>query len=141
HPAIDLVVRAHPAEVNVPADLRSRTPVAAEIRSRYSQLPGNVVLVEGDSAVSSYALASMARVATVYSSRIGLEIAIGGKRPWIAGDVTYRGKGFTRDLGSKSELTSLLDALPDDEMLSLEEQALAERFAYLWLFRYVTRLP
>jgi hypothetical protein len=141
HPEIDLVVRAHPAEVKVPPDLRSRTPVAAEIRRRYGPLPGNIKLVEGDSPVSSYTLADMAQVVMVYASRIGLEVALRGKRPWLAGDMTYRGKGFTRDLASNEEMVRLLGARTFDETLSADEIELAERFAYLWFFRYVVRLP
>lgn len=141
HPEIDLVVRAHPAETNVPADLQSRTPVAAEIRRRYAPLPPNVALVEGTNRISSYTLAAMAQVATVYSSRLGLEIALTGKKPWLAGSVTYRGRGFTRDLESPGAMTRLLDARVLEETLTSAEVSLAERFAYLWFFRYVTRVP
>ncbi len=143
HPEIDVVVRAHPAEINVAPDLQSRTPIVAEIRRRYGRLPGNLRLVDGAGPVDSYALADMARVVMVYASRIGLEVALGGKRPWLAGDTTYRGKGFTRDLTSRQHMADLLDAgvARDDDVLSPEKIELAERFAYLWFFRYVTRLP
>jgi hypothetical protein len=83
----------------------------------------------------------MAQVVMVYASRIGLETALRGKRPWLAGDMTYRGKGFTRDLVSKQQMVALLDAGTLDNPLSADEIELAERFAYLWFFRYVTRLP
>lgn len=141
HPEIALVVRAHPAEANVPPDLQSRTPVADEIRRRYPSLPPNVALVDGHSAIDSYELAAMADVAMVYSSRFGLELAVNGRRPWLIGDVTYRGKGFTRDIASKTELLAALDAGDCSDALSDAECAFAERFAYLWFFRYVTRAP
>jgi hypothetical protein len=140
HPEIDLVVRAHPAEVKVPPDLQSRTPVVSEIRKRYERLPGNVKLVDGHSTISSYTLADLADVPMFYASRIGLEIALRGKRPWLAGDVTYRRKGFTRDLTSKTEMLELLESRDIGESLSDDQVALAERFAYLWFFRFVTRL-
>ena len=141
HSGIDLVVRAHPSETRASPDLRSRTPVGSEILKRYGPLPGNIKLVGGQSPISSYALADMARVVILYASRIGLEVALRGKRPWLAGDVTYRGKGFTRDLASKEEMVALLDAGTFGDTLSADEIELAERFAYLWFFRYVTRLP
>jgi hypothetical protein len=141
HPQVDLVVRAHPAEVNVSPDLRSRTPVAAEIRRRYPMLPDNVRLVEGGDPSNSYALARAATIVAVYSSRIGLEVALAGKRPWLAGDINYRGKGFTRDVESPRHLIELLDRGSGVEALSSGEIEMAERFAYLWWFRYVTRLP
>ena len=141
HPEIDLVIRAHPSETNVPPDLRSRTPVGPEIMKRYGPLPKHVTLVDGSSPLSSYTLAEMAQVVMVYASRIGLEVALRGQRPWLAGETTYRGKGFTRDLTSKREMVDLLEAGTCNDVLSAEEVELAERFAYLWFFRYVTRLP
>jgi hypothetical protein len=141
HPGVDVVIRAHPAETNVPADLRSQTPVCDEIRRRRAPLPPNLLLVPGDNPVSSYVLAAMADVPMVYASRLGLEIALSGKRPWVAGEVTYRGKGFTRDLTSREQMVARLDAGALPETLSADEVTLAERFAYLWFFRYVVRLP
>lgn len=140
-PEIDLVVRAHPAEMKVPVDLRSRTPVGTEIRKRYQPLPSNIKIVEGDNPISSYALAEMAQASMVYASRLGLEIALRGQRPWIAGEVTYRGKGFTLDLVSREHMFSLLDSNAYDQRLSEAEINLAQRFAYLWFFRYEVRLP
>lgn len=140
-PAIDVVIRAHPAETNVPEALRSRTPVPAVLRARCAPLPDNVKLVAGDDPVSSYVLAEMSDVAMVYSSRFGLELALRGKRPWVAGDVTYRGKGFTRDILSASDMQRLLNEDSFGETLSRSAVDLAARFAYLWFFRYVTPLP
>lgn len=140
HPEVDLVVRAHPAEVRVSPDLVSRTPVAETVRARCHDLPSNVKLVDGASQISSYVLAEMADVVMVYATRFGLEVAVNGKRPWVAGDVTYRGKGFTRDVASRADMLSALEEGGSDA-LSDHERDLAERFAYLWFFRYVTRLP
>jgi hypothetical protein len=141
HSDVDLVVRAHPAEVNVPSDLKSRTPVVAELRRRFPNLPNRIVLLEGDTAISSYALAEIAQVPMMYATRLGLEMAVRGRRPWLAGVTTYRGRGFTRDISSPDEMVAWLDARTFDERLAPDEIALAERFAYLWFFRYVVRLP
>lgn len=141
HPDMDFVIRAHPAETNVPSDLRARTPVAAEVRRQCAPLPDNLRLVEGSSAISSYTLARLASVVQVYSSRFGLEVALSGQRPWIAGDVNYRGKGFTRDLASAADMHARLTAREFGQRLSPDEIALAERFAHLWWFRHVQHLP
>ena len=127
--------------MNASADLRSRTPVGPEILKRAGRVPDNVRLVEGSSSVSSYTLAEMAQVVMTYASRIGLEVAVRGKRPWLAGDTTYRGRGFTRDLASKDEMIELLDAWAFDDTLAASDIERAERFAWLWFFRYVTRVP
>ena len=141
HPEVDVVVRAHPAEKKVPADLQSRTLVATEIKKRFEPLPSNVRLVEGDNPISSYTLGEMAQVAMVYTSTLGLEFALKRKRPWIAGDNTYRGKGFSLDLASKEHMYRLLDANAFDTQLSDAEVKLAQRFTYLWIFRHVFRNP
>lgn len=141
HPEIDLVVRAHPAEKTVPPELQSRTPVGAEIRKRCHPLPRNVKIVEGDNPISSYRLAGMAQVNIVYASRLGLELAVAGMRAWIAGVVTYRGKGFTLDLESREHMFDMLDLHMGENRLSGEDIERARRFAYLWFFRYEVRLP
>jgi hypothetical protein len=141
HPEIFLVVRAHPAEKKVPAELQSRTPVGAELRKRFQPLPANVRIVEGDNPVSSYTLARMARVNMVYASRFGLELAVRGMRPWIAGAVTYRGKGFTLDLESREHMIGMLDRQARQDHLSEAQTGLAQRFCHLWFFRYEVRLP
>ncbi len=140
-PEIDLVIRAHPAEINVPADLQSRTRVVDEIRHRYPNLPSRITLLEGNTAVSSYTLAELAQVPMMYATRLGLELAVRGRRPWMCGQTTYRGRGFTRDVASPQDMIGLLDARTFDEQLSGTEVELAERFAYLWFFRYVIRHP
>jgi hypothetical protein len=140
HPEIDFVVRAHPAEKKVPAELQSRTPVGAELRKRF-ELPPNLKIIEGDDPISSYTLARMAQVNMLYASRLGLELALAGIRPWIAGAVTYRNKGFTLDLESKAHMLALLDRTATPEKLLDHQVKLAERFAYLWFFRYEVRLP
>jgi hypothetical protein len=141
HPEIDLIVRAHPAEKRVPPALQSRTLVVAEIKKRYEPLPSNIKLIEGDNPISSYTLAEMAQVIMLYTSTLGLELALRGKRPWIAGDVTYRGKGFTLDLVSREHMYGLLDGKVFGNQLSEDEVRLAQRFAYLWIFRHVFRNP
>jgi len=77
----------------------------------------------------------------VYASRLGLEFALAGRRAWLLGEQTYRGKGFTRDVTSREEMCAALDAGDMSEPLSPADVERAERFAYLWFFRYVTRLP
>lgn len=140
HPEIDFVVRAHPAEKKVPDELQSRTPVCAEIRKRYA-VPQNLKLIEGDNPISSYVLAKLANVNMVYASRFGLELALRGIQPWLAGAVTYRGKGFTLDLESRQHMFELLENKLTKHQLTLGEVQLAERFAYLWFYRYEVRLP
>ena len=121
--------------------MQSRTLVVSEIKKRYEQLPTNIKLIEGDNPISSYTLSEMADVIILYSGMLGLEMALRGKRPWIAGDFTYRGKGFTLDLASRGHMVDLLNQRSFVNKLSEDELKLAQRFAYLWIFRHIVRNP
>lgn len=140
HPDVDVVIRAHPAERAATADLWSRTPVPATLRARHGSIPTNLHLVDAADPVDTYALLARATVAMVYSSRIGLEAALAGLRPWIAGATTFRDKGFSRDLTGADDVDAAC-AVTTRDALTPEEQALAERFAYLWWFRALVRVP
>ncbi len=140
HPHVDVVVRSHPAERAGTPDLWSRTPVAATLRERSGPLPANLHLVDAADVVDTYALVERSTAVLVYSSRIGLEAALRGRRPWIAGATTYRGKGFSRDLAGAADLAAAF-GLTSADRLTPGERARAERFAYLWWFRALVRLP
>jgi len=140
HPDVDVVIRAHPAERTGTPDLWSRTPVAATVRGRHAALPTNLHLVDAGDPVDTYALVARATVVMVYSSRIGLEAALAGTRPWIAGATTFRAKGFSRDLQDAADVDAAF-VEPERDRLTPAEQALAEQFAYLWWFRALTRVP
>lgn len=140
HPGVDVVIRAHPAERKGTPDLWSRTPVPATLRARHAALPPNLHLVDAAAPVDTYALLARATVAMVYSSRIGLEAALGGLRPWIAGATTFRGKGFSRDLAGGGDVDAAFGVTARDALTS-EEQELAERFAFLWWCRALVRIP
>ncbi len=141
HPEIDLVVRAHPAEKMVPPDLQSRSPVGPEIRARFQPLLPNIHIVEGDNPINSYTLSEMADINIVYASRFGLELAMRGITPWIAGAVTYRGKGFTLDIESADHMGQLLADGSGRGTMHADAIEMARRFAYLWFFRHEVRLP
>jgi hypothetical protein len=141
HPEIDLIVRAHPVEKKAPPGMQSRTLVVPEIKKRYELLPNNIKLIEGDSPISSYTLGEIGNVIMLYSGMIGLEFALRGYRPWVAGEFTYRGKGFTLDLESKEHMFQMLDKHSFAKHLSEDELKLAQRFAYLWIFRHLVRNP
>jgi hypothetical protein len=141
HPKIDLIVRAHPAEKKTPPILHTTTPVVPEIKKRFESIPNNIKFIEGDNPISSYTLASMAQVVMLYASMLGLELAMRGIRPWIAGNVNYRGKGFTLDLVSKEQMFDLLENSLFSDNLSKEEVTLAKKFAHLWIFRHLIHNP
>jgi FkbM family methyltransferase len=143
-PDIDFVVRAHPAEIKEPAQLdwfEHNSPVCDEIRARCAPLPSNVKLVEPTSPFSSYTIGALSDVVMVYTSTLGIEFALRGKRPWVAANPYYAGKGFTLDLESHEHMVKLLDENHFDNALEAEEVELAERFAHIVTFRRPFALP
>lgn len=140
-PDIEFVVRAHPAEIKMPDHWKSSTPICDEIRRRCSSLPHNIKLVDSYSPISSYALADISDVVMVYTSTLGIEFALQGKRPWVAAQPYYSGKGFTLDLKSPQHMFDLLDSNNFENRLTPEQIDLAERFAYIVRFRRFFSFP
>lgn len=96
HPDVDLVIRIHPAEVNV-TNHATLERMADFIAEGWPRLPTNVRIVPPESRISSYALMDGARIGLVYTSTVGLEMAMRGIPVVVAGSTHYRGHGFTVD--------------------------------------------
>ncbi len=131
-PNVDIVIRIHPAETRI-ARFVPREMMGRYLAEHHPTLPSNLKIIPPESTLSSYTLLEMSDIIAVYSSTTGLEAAVGGKPVVVAGDVHYRGKGFTFDADSREGLTDLLDKLADaPETLN---PMLAARYAYLFFFR------
>ncbi len=141
HPDVELVIRAHPAEARLPDHFKPPVPVCEAIRKQFADVPRNVHLIEGSATVNSYALASLANVAMVYTSTLGIELPLRGIKPWVAAGPYYAGKGFTVDIQSGEHMRALLDAGTFQNRLAPEEIARAERMAYLIRFRGIFEFP
>ena len=94
HGDLVLLVRIHPAE----GRWGTREEVQATITAAIGEIPPNVHFVPARDAVSSYALLQLSDAVLTYTTTVGLEAAVRGKRVAVAGDTHYRGRGFTDDL-------------------------------------------
>src|SRR5207302_3251584 len=108
HPEHRLVVRIHPAEVKLPGK-QTREPLATFLRARFPALPPNVTVLDPTDPTSSYVLMDAADVGLVFTSTVGLELALHAVPVIVAGQTHYRGKGFTVDVSSPEEFVSALD--------------------------------
>jgi hypothetical protein len=140
HPELDLIVRAHPAEI-VPK-FRTRGRIVQQIEERFAPLPSNVRLIGPDSAISSDTLRAMASLNLVYCSSVGMEAVIADQPVLICGNPYYARKGFTIDVESPAHYDQLLEdhaagrpAIPPPASVDL-----ARRFLYLFKFRYGMRM-
>lgn len=140
HPEIDLVVRAHPAEI-VPK-FRTRGRIVRQIEEAFAPLPQNVRVIGPESAISSDVLRAMASLNLVYCASVGLEAVIAGQPVLVCGNPYYARKGFTLDVESPAHYGRLLEdhASGRTPQASPESVQLARRFLYLFRFRYGMRM-
>jgi hypothetical protein len=133
-PQDELIIRIHPAETKL-SGRESREEMEVALRERLLDIPSNVTIIPSVDPTSSYQLMQDADFGLVYTSTTGLEMVLMGKPVVVAAQTHYRGKGFTLDVNSSAEFSSVLDNLcnePDTLKPNLE---LARKYAYLFFFR------
>jgi hypothetical protein len=140
HPDLDLVIRAHPAEIV--AKFRTRGRIVRQIEERFSPLPENVRMIGPESHISSDVLRTMASLNLVYCSSVGLEAVIASQPVLICGNPYYARKGFTIDVESPVHYHRLLadHAARKTPIPPPASADLARRFLYLFRFRYGMRM-
>ena len=132
---LTLVVRAHPAEQR----WGSLDDVRQVVGSRLGALPANVRFVSAREALSSYAIVDMSDLVLTYTTTVGLEAAVRGKHVAVAGEMHYRGRGFTTDLSGPGDLERVMT---DDSVTAPADSAeLALRYAHMFFFRAMVPFP
>jgi len=139
HPEFQLVVRVHPGEQ------KGWGPSVYDILlDIFPDLPENIHLLPADAVVNSYDLIEAADLGLVYTTTMGMEMAMSGLAVVVAGQTHYRGKGFTLDPENwesfYSYLTSVLSE-PANHRLSQPQVDLAWRYAYRFFFEYPQPFP
>lgn len=129
-----LLIRIHPAEVKLPGK-QTREPVMDFLTERYPVLPPNVAVISPGDPTSSYPLMEASDAGLVFTSTVGLEMALLGKPVIVAGETHYRGKGFTTDVCNAHEFRSALDLLLTDPAPKRPDRDRIRRYAYLFFFR------
>lgn len=139
HPQAQLVVRVHPGEL-----LGAGHPSAEIVHQELPDLPAHVVVVGPGSPVNTYDLVELAHVGLVYTTTVGLEMAMAGIPVITAGATHYRGRGFTDDPTSMPGFLEIVErrlAEPFGRRLPPEAVELAWRYAYRFFFEYPFRFP
>jgi hypothetical protein len=133
-PQYYLVIRCHPYEVY--GYIESRQKVTTLIRDTFENLPENIIIIEPNSSISSYALLGMADIILTYVSSMGLEASVRGFPVIFAGKFFHTDKGYSYDAKTKREYFDFLDNLDKvDRRLSEEQIELAKRYAFTLYFR------
>lgn len=136
-PQAQLVVRIHPGERYLKGP-----SVAQVVRAALPDLPPNIHLVEADDPINTYDLVEIADLGLVYTTTVGMEMAMAGVPAIVGGQTHYRGKGFTLDPASWDEQDRLIDAALDaPRRLERDPVELAWNYAYRFFFEYPTPFP
>lgn len=139
HPEAQLIVRMHPGE-----RYTKGPSVSQVIFEVLPQLPENIRLVHAQDAINTYDLIEIADIGLVYTTTVGLEMAMSGLPVIVAGKTHYRGKGFTLDAVSWENYYTLLNRAlhsNDEFRLSREQIEQAWSYAYLFFFEYPLPFP
>ena len=91
-PDVQLVVRIHPGE-----RYTKGPSVADVVKQALPELPEHIHLVAANDPVNTYDLVEIADLGLVYTTTVGMEMAMSGVPVIVAGQTHYRGRGFTLD--------------------------------------------
>ncbi len=138
-PDLQFVLRVHPGEKNLDGP-----SVADLVRAELPQLPAHMRVVAAGDLINTYDLVAAADLGLVYTTTVGLEMAMSGLPVIVAGCTHYRGKGFTFDPTSWQDyflsLEKVLSDLPAAR-LGKEQVDQAWHYAYSFFFDYPQPFP
>ncbi len=136
---VQLVVRIHPGE------RYTQGPSVAEVvRQALPDIPQHIHLVAADAPLNTYDLMEIADAGLVYTTTVGMEMAMSGVPAIVAGQTHYRGRGFTLDPKSWQEYEQAVAGLladPSKRRLSQPQVEIAWRYAYRFFFEYPRPFP
>jgi hypothetical protein len=139
-PDKQLVIRAHPAEVLL-RNIETQEKVREVIDRAFDRLPANVRFVPPDSKLSSYTLGSLLSAGIVYTTKMGLELALRGLPIILGGEAFYMDKGFTYESRSAEAYFRHLDDPAVARPLSDAQRERALNYAHYYFFRRLVPFP
>ena len=143
HPEAQLVVRIHPGE------LITKGPSVADVVEKAipalpAGLPSHIHLIPADAKVNTYDIVEIADLGLVYTTTVGMEMAMSGVPVIAVGNTHYRGKGFTLDANTWEAFFETLQQVLNDTTayrLKLETVERAWNYAYRFFFEYPHPFP
>lgn len=138
-PDVQLVVRIHPGEL-----ITKGPSVADVVHKVLPSIPENIHLVPADAKVNTYDIVEIADLGLVYTTTVGMEMAMSGVPVIVVGNTHYRNKGFTLDPENWEAYFELLNSVLADHGLVRLSQAQVEQawnYAYRFFFEYPQPFP
>jgi len=138
-PDVQLVIRIHPGEALV-----KHGSILDLVKKTLPQLPAHIKLIEPLDEVNTYDLMDVANLGLVYTTTVGLEMALRGIPVVVAGKTHYRNRGFTHDPNTWVDYFKLLNRLLEnmhEHRLTESQMALAWKYTYLFFFKYPVPFP
>jgi len=137
HPEAQLVVRVHPGEL-----LTHGTSMVEVINAKFPRLPENIHIILPGDKTNTYDLVEIADFGLVYTTTVGMEMAMAGLPVIVAGKTHYAGKGFTLDPESWEAFEDLLSrVLADPAAYRLSPRQVEQAWLYAYLFFFEFSLP
>ncbi len=138
-PDIQLVIRVHPGEV-----LTHGQSMVDVVKGVLPQLPEHIRLIEPKDKLNTYDLIEVADVGLVYTTTVGLEMAMSGLPVIVTGKTHYRGRGFTYDPDTWVTYYKTLGQIlerPEAFRLTREQVEQAWQYAYCFFFEFPRPFP
>jgi hypothetical protein len=131
-----VVVRAHPGEARYHAERSERTLAEACLES------DRLVVVPGESPINSYPLMEHCKFGVVFSSTVGLEMAMQGRTVLLGTQVYYGRRGFTVDPADREDYFKKLQSLARNDAVTRISPEAAERAClFHFIFHFVMQWP
>jgi len=138
-PDVQLVIRVHPGEV-----LTHGTSMMKVVHEVFPKLPEHIRLIGPSEKVNTYDLIEVADVGLVYTTTVGLEMAMNGVPVIVAAQTHYRNRGFTLDPDSWVAYYKTLGQVlqnPAAHRLNRQQVEKAWMYAYRWFFEFPLPYP
>lgn len=138
-PDIQLVIRIHPGEI-----LTREYSMVDVVRQTLPELPEYIHVIQPEEKINTYDLVDITDVGLVYTTTVGLEMALKGIPVVVTGQTHYRDRGFTFDPNSWVEYFKLLGMIlenPKQFKLSKEKITLAWKYAYHFFYTFPLPFP
>jgi hypothetical protein len=138
-PDVQLVIRVHPGELLIHG--QSMVDV---VKNLSPELPEHIHLIGPDEKVNTYDLIEVADLGLVYTTTVGLEMAMSGRPVIVAGQTHYRDRGFTHDPDSWVNYFKQIGKIlrePKASLLTRDQVEKAWAYAYRFFFEFPRPFP